>query len=158
MDEPQQKVADIINSTTIAMMTHVTSDGRLTAHPMATQDADFTGTVLFIAERDSDKVRDLESDPRVNLAYSGNGSWVSLAGTASIVDDEARLRDLWSTFTDAWLTGGPENPNNILIEVQADSAEYWDAPGSSKTVRLANLVTSAVKGERAEGDNDVVDF
>lgn len=158
MNDSQQKVADIITSTKIAMMTHVTVDGSLIAHPMATQDVDFTGTVLFIAERDSDKVRDLVSDPRVNLAYSSKGSWVSLAGTAHIVDDEARLRDLWSTFTDAWLEGGPDDPNNILIEVEAESAEYWDAPGGSKTVQLANLAKSAVKGERIEGDNDVVDY
>ena len=68
------------------------------------------------------------------------------------------MRELWNSFTDAWLEGGPDNPNNILIEVEAESAEYWDAPGNSKIVQLANLAKSAVKGERIEGDNDVVDF
>ncbi|NYF97796.1 pyridoxamine 5'-phosphate oxidase family protein [Janibacter cremeus] len=158
MNEEQQTVADIITSTKIAMMTHHSADGALIAHPMATQDVDFTGTVLFIAERGSDKVRDLVADPRVNLAYSGKGSWVSLAGKARIVDDEARLRELWGTFTGAWLEGGPDSPNNILIEVEAESAEYWDAPGSSRTVQLANLARSAIKGERIEGDHDVVDY
>lgn len=158
MNESQQKVADIISSTKIAMMTHVAEDGRLTAQPMATQDVEFTGTVLFIAERDSDKVRELTADPRVNLAYAGSGTWVSLAGTAHIVDDEARLRELWDTFTSAWLEGGPDNPNNILIEVEPESAEYWDAPGNSQIVQLANLATSAIKGERVEGERDVVDY
>ena len=57
--------------------------------------------------------------------------------------------DLWEksygkqVFTGAWLEGGPENPNNILIRVSADSAEYWDSPGS-KVTQVANLVKAKV--------------
>lgn len=157
-DEQHQKVAEIIKSARVAMMTQVDSTGRLVSHPMATQDVDFDGTVWFIAERSSDKVRDLTSNPQVNLAYSGNGAWVSLSGTARVVDDRARLEELWGTFTDTWMEGGPDNPENVLIEVTGDTAEYWDAPGGSKVIQLANLVRSAVKGERLEGDNEVVDL
>ena len=55
------------------------------------------------------------------MAYSGNGAWVSLSGTARIVNDTDKLRELWSSFTGSWLEGGPENPNNVLIEIDADS-------------------------------------
>ncbi|MCH8611929.1 pyridoxamine 5'-phosphate oxidase family protein [Arsenicicoccus dermatophilus] len=157
-DEQQQKVAEIIRSTRIAMMTHVDGTGRLVSHPMATQDVDFAGTVLFVAERHSQKCLDLQANPQVNLAYAGNGAWVSLSGTARIVDDTERLKELWGTFTDAWMEGGPDNPENVLVEVTGDTAEYWDAPGGSKVVQLANLVKAAVTGKRVEGDNEVVDL
>ncbi len=155
--DQQQKVHDLISSTRIAMLTSVGSDGALVSRPMATQDVEFDGDVWFISERDSVKVRNIAADPRVNVGYAGQGSWVSLAGTASVVDDPQRLEELWNTFTDAWLEGGPENPNNILIRVHADSAEYWDTPGS-KVTQLVNLVKAKATGQRFEGENEKVDL
>ncbi len=153
----QQKVHDLISSTRIAMLTSIDPDGRLVSKPMATQEVEFDGDVWFVAERDSHKARNIEARPQVNVAYSGKGSWVSLSGRASIVDDRAKLEEFWSAFTDAWMEGGPDNPNNILIRVEADSAEYWDTPGG-KVVQVANLVKAKLTGERYEGDNERVDL
>ncbi|WP_168582942.1 pyridoxamine 5'-phosphate oxidase family protein [Gephyromycinifex aptenodytis] len=158
MDDARATLIEIMKDTRIAMLTHQDRQGRLVSHPMATQDVDFDGTAYFITERDSDKVADLQANPAVNVAYSGKGSWVSLSGTARIVDDVAKLTELWSSFTGAWMDGGPENPNNILIVVEADTAEYWDSPGNSKVTQVANLVKSRVSGERVEGENEVVDL
>jgi general stress protein 26 len=124
---------------------------------MATQDVEFDGDVYFIAERSSHKVRNIERDPRVNVAYSGSGSWVSLSGDAVVLDDPERLAELWDTFTDAWMEGGPENPENVLIKVTASSAEYWDTP-NSKVVQVVNLVKAKVTGERYEPDNETVEL
>ena len=143
-NENIQKVRDIIKGTRIAMLTHVDEDGRLVSKPMATQEVDFDGTVRFIAERASDQGMDIQKNPNVNVAYSGNGAWVSLSGTARIVNDTDKLRELWSSFTGSWLEGGPENPNNVLIEIDADTAEYWDTPGGSKVTQVANLILSLI--------------
>jgi general stress protein 26 len=153
----QQKVRDLIKSTRLAMLTSIDPDGRLVSKPMATQDVEFDGDVWFIAERDSHKARNIMRNPNVNVGYASHDSWVSLAGTAEVVDDQAKLQELWNTFTDAWLEGGPENPNNVLIRVHGDSAEYWDTPGS-KVTQVANLVKAKVTGKRFEGDNETVDL
>ena len=157
--EGTQKVAELVKDIRVAMLTHTDSNGVLVSHPMATQEVEFDGDVLFIAERDSHKARDIaaQSPARVNVAYSSDSSWVSLSGTAEIVDDNAKLAELWNTFTGAWLEGGPDNPNNIIIKVSADSAEYWDSPGA-KVMQIANFVTAKVTGERFAGDNEVVDL
>jgi len=156
-DEQQQKVRDLIRGTRTAMLTSIDPDGRLVSKPMATQDVEFDGDVWFIAERASEKVRNIEARPEVNVAYSDNSSWLSLSGTASVVDDHARLEELWNTFTDAWMEGGPENPDNVLIKVDAHSAEYWDSPGS-KVTQVANLVKAKLTGRRFEGDHETVDL
>ena len=91
------------------------------------------------------------------MAYAGKGAWVSLSGTAQVVDDETKLAELWNTFTDAWLEGGPENPENILIKVSGETAEYWDTPGG-KVTQVVNLVKAKVTGRRFEGDNESVDL
>ena len=156
-DEQQQKVQDLIRSSRIAMLTSVSPDGSLISKPMANQDVDFDGDVWFISERTSQKVRNIEANPNVNVSYSDRSSWVSLAGKASVVDDHAKLTELWDTFTDAWMEGGPDNPNNVLIKVDGDSAEYWDSPGS-KVTQVVNLVKAKVTGKRFEGDNEKVDL
>lgn len=96
-DDQTQRVIDLISSSTIAMLTHVDPTGKLVSHPMATQETDFDGTVRFIAQRRSDKAVDLEARPEVNVSYSNNGSWVSLAGRAQVVHDRAKLEELWDS-------------------------------------------------------------
>ncbi len=156
-DESRDKVVELMQDSRIAMLTTTDADGRLTSRPMATQEADFDGTVRFITQRSNAFVTHLIERPHVNVAYSSGSSWVSLAGSARVLDDRAKLEDLWNTFTDAWLEGGPENPNNVLLEVDPDTAEYWASPGS-KVTQVVNLVKAKVTGERYEGDNEVVDL
>ncbi len=155
--DQQEKVHDLVKSTRVAMLTSIGPDGALVSKPMATQDVEFDGDVWFVAERASEKVRNITANPRVNVSYAGGSSWVSLSGTASVVDDPARLAELWNTFTDAWMEGGPDNPNNVLVKVDADTAEYWDSPGG-KVTQLVNLVKAKTTGKRFEGDNEKVDL
>ncbi|RLY94513.1 pyridoxamine 5'-phosphate oxidase [Kocuria tytonicola] len=157
-NENIDKVRSIIKGTGIAMLTHVDDHGHLISKPMATQEVDFDGTVRFIAERSSEQALSITQRPDVNVAYSGNGAWVSLSGRARIVNDTDKLRELWSSFSGSWLEGGPENPNNILIEVDGDTAEYWDSPGNSKVTQVANLLKAKVTGETVNGENEVVDL
>jgi general stress protein 26 len=156
-DDRQAQVRKLIKDTRLAMLTTIDEDERLVSKPMATQDVEFDGDVYFIAERSSHKVRNIQRDPRVNVAYSDSSAWVSLSGNAEVVDDQAKLSELWNTFTDAWLEGGPDNPENVLIKVTGGSAEYWDTP-NSKVVQVVNLVKAKVTGERFEGDNETVDL
>lgn len=157
MTEHQDKVRKLIKDSRVAMLTMLDPQGRIVSQPMATQDVEPDSDLWFIAERSSEKVANIRQDPRVNVSYSSSDSWVSVSGTAEVVDDNAKLKELWNTFTDAWMEGGPENPENILIKVSADTAEYWDSPGS-KVTQVANLLKSAVTGERYEGDNRTVDL
>jgi general stress protein 26 len=156
-EQHERKVRELVQKTRLAMLTSVDPDGRLVSMPMATQEVEFAGEIWFIAERESHKVRNITRNPQVNVAYSGNGSWVSVSGEAEVVDDAAKLAELWNTFTGAWLEGGPDNPNNILIHVSGTSAEYWDTPGS-KVVQVANLVKAKVTGDTYDADNASVNL
>lgn len=157
MTESHEKVRKLIKDSRIAMLSTIDEQGRIVSLPMATQDVEPDSDLWFIAERSSDKVANIRRDPRVNVSYSSSDSWVSVAGTAEVVDDPEKLKELWNTFTDAWMEGGPENPENILIKVSADTAEYWDSPGS-KVTQVVNLLKAKVTGERFEGDNRTVDL
>lgn len=151
------KVHDLIKDQRVAMMSNLNAEGRLVSRPMATQETEFDGNVWLFAEDGSEKVTELRADPRVNLAYTEQGAWVSLAGTAEIVHDPAKNAELWNDFAEAWFQAKPDDPKVVLIRVHADSAEYWDSPGKAAT--FLSIAKAKVTGERPEiGDNETVDL
>ncbi|WP_371682685.1 pyridoxamine 5'-phosphate oxidase family protein [Aeromicrobium sp. A1-2] len=62
---------------------------------------------------------------------------------------------MWSTFAEAWLPEGPEDPNAILIHVAAETAQYWDSPGGGVT-SLFNLAKSKITGQPYDGGDSAV--
>lgn len=155
--EQLNTVRAIIKGTRIAMLTTVDGDGALHSHPMTTQEAEFDGDCWFIASNESDTARQLLADPRVNLAYSGSSAWLSLAGTAEMVRDQAKKKELWNTFTEAWFTDGDTDPSVILIHVTVESAQYWDSPGRVAT--MVSMLKAKVTGtEPGAGDSASLDL
>ncbi len=156
-DEGTRKVAELIKGQRIAMLTSVGADATMLSRPMALQDVEFDGDLWFFAERDSRKVANITANPQVNVTVGSATTWVSLTGTAVVVDNPAKKRELWNEAVKAWFPDGPDDDGLVLLKVVADSAEYWDTPG-----RLATLVSYAkarVTGERFEGgENARVDM
>lgn len=151
---PEDTVRSIMESTRIASLTYLDNAGRLVATPMGTQKFDDPRTTYWITERDSDKVAHLRADPRVNVFYAGSDGYASLTGTARLVEDEARLEELWGFFTGAFMDGGPRDPNSALVEVTAETAQWWDTPGSVATV--VALVKAKVTGAETDlGDSGI---
>jgi general stress protein 26 len=148
-------VAEIMRETDIAVLTYQSRAGALVSTPMGMQDFEDPGTIWFITERSSDKVQALEADPRVNVSCSSKKGWVSLSGTAHVSDDQAKLEELWDASAGAFMSGGPEDPDNVLLRIDGDTAEYWENPGRlAIAVQMAKgLVTD---GEPDLGDNDTV--
>ncbi|WP_010203691.1 pyridoxamine 5'-phosphate oxidase family protein [Salinibacterium sp. PAMC 21357] len=141
-------IRSIMKSTRIAMLTTVKAGGALHSHPMTVQEADFDGDCWFLASESADAVQQLQAHPHVNVSYSGSGQWLSLAGTAEIVRDQAKKSELWSTFTDVWFEGGETDPSVVLIHVKADSAQYWESPG--KVATLVGVVAAKITGEEPQ--------
>jgi general stress protein 26 len=154
-DDQIGTVAEIMKDTDIAVLTYVSLEGALVSTPMGTQDFDEPRTTWFITERDTDKVRAIEADPRVNVSYSSKAGWVSLSGTARVSDDRRKLDELWDASAGAFMSGGPDDPSNVLLEVAGATAEYWESPGK---VNLAVQLAKGLVGDDQPdlGDNDTV--
>ena len=154
-DDQTGTVAEIMREADIAVLTYVSLDGALVSTPMGTQDFEDPGTTWFITERSSDKVRAIEADPRVNVAYSSKAGWVSLSGTADVSDDRAKLDELWDASAGAFMSGGPDDPDNVLLRIDGATAEYWESPGKvGAAIQMAKgLLTDS---EPDLGDNDTV--
>jgi general stress protein 26 len=157
-DDQTHKVAELLRGERFAFLTTTAPDGTLTSRPMALQEVEFDGDLWFFAERNSRKMSHLLAHPQVNVAAGSGGSWVSLTGQATVVDDVGRKRELWNSAVEAWFPQGPDDGSVVLLKVEGTSAEYWDSPGG----RLATLISFAkakVTGERIDaGENETVDL
>ncbi len=157
-DDGTATVARLLEDNRLGMLTTVAPDGTLTARPMALQEVEFDGDLWFFAERGSRKVAHIHSDPRVNVAVGSGGTWVSLAGTADLVEDVEKKKELWSAAVGAWLPQGPESLESVLLRVRAHSAEYWDNP-SGRVATLLSFAKAKVTGQRYEGgENERVEL
>lgn len=86
----------------------------------------------------------MQRDRQVSVAYSHpSDRWISVSGSATLVRDSSRQRELWNPFVQAWFPGGPDDPSVALLRVQVTDAEYWEAPGG-KVVQLFKIMRSAV--------------
>lgn len=151
---------ELIKDIHFGMFTTRHANGHLHSRPMTTQNRaiDEDDSLWFFMPRLGEPVADLEQSPEVNIAYadSAKDSYVSVSGTACIVDDMATKRRLWSKWNEAYFPKGVEDPDVALVRVRITHADYWDVH-ANKLVQLIRMARAVVTGhpphdlgERAE--------
>lgn len=139
------KVAELTKKARIAILTTTDASGALVSRPLAMQNTEFDGQLWFFTADPSPKVDDIREHPSVNVAFEAGNGWVSVAGTASVSRDQAKIDELWNKFAEAWFEKGREDPAVALIRVDADTVEYW-APDEPRAVTLLKMVGAMVTG------------
>jgi general stress protein 26 len=140
-----EKVAELVKDARIAMLTTVDADGKLVSRPMGLQEVAFDGDLWFFADEASHEVAEIKAHPAVNVSFSNpsHNEWTSVAGNGEIVKDRAKAEELWNPLLNAWFVDGLDTPGLVLIKVHADTAEYWDGPGS-KVLTLIGMIRQAI--------------
>lgn len=148
--DARAKLWDLIKDIRFAMFTTRHSNGHLHSRPMTTQNSklDEDRSLWFFMSRKSEPVADLAGDSTVNVVYAdpGEDSYVSVSGTAVVVEDMARKERLWSKMAQAWFPGGSADPDLALVCVTISHANYWDVE-ESKVVQLYKMAKAAVTGK-----------
>jgi general stress protein 26 len=155
-DNGAAHVHELIKDQRTAILTTVhDASGTLAARPMACQQADPEGTLWFLAFADSEKAEEISRRPGVNVAFTEEGRWVSVSGTAQVLSDPTRARELWNDFAEAWFRCEPDDPRVAVIRVDGQCAEYWGSPGKVGT--LVGVLKAKVTGDRPDdGENETV--
>lgn len=157
-DDAIAKVAELMQGVRIAMLANLSADGKIVSRPMGVQEVEFDGDLWFFTYEDSEKVRELQANPSCNVAFNSKNSWVSLSGTAELVNDTDKAKQLWQPLLKAWFPNGLETPGLRLLKIHADSAEYWDT-SSNKLISLFGAAKAMAAGKGAQGgENKVVDL
>jgi general stress protein 26 len=144
---------NLIKDTKFCMLSHRHGDGSLHAHPMTTQNRELgeDGCLYFFMSRASEVGQRVRDDPNVNLAYANrdDDTWVSITGTARVIEDAQKKRELFGTMDKAWFPDGPDSPELELVEVRIDEAEYWNVK-ENKLLQLLKMGKAAATGSRPQ--------
>lgn len=126
--DPVKKLRKLIKNVRVAMLTTVAGDGALRSRPMAIPEADVEGELWFFTCYHSGKSEEIRDNQKVNVSYASpkNDRFVSVCGTASLVRDPERIKELWRGQYKEWFPEGRKDPDLALLRVTIDRAEYWD--------------------------------
>jgi len=149
------KLYEMIGEIEVAMLTTRRPDGHLESRAMANQKRAAGADLWFVTADFSSKLRDIEHDPHVNLAYYKDRTreWVSVSGLARISRDRAIIRQLYATDWKAWFPnegdprhGTPDDPRLVLIGVEVHSAVFLEVDKPQPVV-LYEMVKGWIQGK-----------
>ena len=147
-----QKIGELIKDICITMMTTAAPDGSFDSRPMATQKTGtFDGTVWFLTRQESGKVQEIEQDAHVSLVYAdpSNSKYVAAKGRARISSDRSKIHELWNPMYKAWFPEGEDDPSIVILSVEIEEAQYWEA-SSSKLILGMKYLAAAVTGGKVD--------
>lgn len=145
LDDLSKRVKDV----KFGMFTTSDDENRMTSRPLTLQQIDEAGTMWFFVSDEEEFTTHLVHNPSVNVSFADvdDHVYVSVAGRAALVRDRAKMEQLWKPSVKAWFPEGLDDPHLALLEVQIQSAEYWDT-GNSKMVSLFAMAKAALTGKR----------
>jgi general stress protein 26 len=143
-DDHVERVWELAKRIGIAMF--VTWDGeQQRARPLAATVSKEEGAIYFLTDVNGQKDDQVAEFPHVSVSFADHKSskYVALTGTATVSNDRARIKELWSPFAKAWWDS-PEDPAIRVIKVTPQDAEFWDSPG--RLVTTISMLAAAVTG------------
>lgn len=151
-DEHVERIWELAKRIGIAMF--VTWDGKeQRARPLAATVEKDEGAIYFLTDVNGDKDAQIAEFPHVSVSFADHKHYkfVALSGKATISNDRAKIKQLWSPFAKAWWDS-PEDPAIRVIKVVPQDAELWDSPG--RIVTTISMLAAAVTGRSPKiGEN-----
>ena len=146
-----EKLKELLKGINFAMLTTTTTNGPLRSRPMTILQAEGDEPLWFFTHAASQKLGEIAEHAEVNLSYMSDSGerYISISGTATVLQDRQKIRQLWNPIFKALYPGGADDPNLVLLQLDVHDAEYWDAP-SSKMVQIAGFVKAVATGQRYE--------
>lgn len=149
IDEQKEHLRQLLGKFSTAMLVTHGSQGSLHARPMALATIDEDCTIWFITQRESAKAHEVESDTRVQIICQKDFSaYISLSGHATLVDDRAKVEEIWKETFKIWFPEGKNDPEIVLISVIPADGEYWDNSGFNKVRYMVESATAYMTGRK----------
>ena len=156
-DQDALKVIEIIKDVRIGMFT-THAEGGLISRPLTVAEVTSEGDLWFFSTSASDIVGEIKRRSETNVSFAGNNTWVSVRGTASVVLEVEKKRELWNPMVEAFATEGPDSLNTVLIHVASDAAEYWENPGGAASLAIGWVKHKFTGRSAKPGDSAAVEL
>jgi general stress protein 26 len=83
---------------------------------------------------------------------------VAVNGSARVLRDPDKARQLWNVEQLAYYPDGPEDMRLALLRVQMERIEYWLAPGHGAHLMAAARAALTGRPAGIVGENRIVEF
>jgi len=127
-----ERIWALMNRSRTCMLATRSGDA-IRARPMAVHLAPAENAVYFLTDERHYKDEEIAADPNVCLAFADDGGddYVSVSGRATVTNDRAKIKELWSLPAKArW--DSADDPHIRLLTVRPTDAEFWD--GENKVI------------------------
>jgi general stress protein 26 len=157
-EQDVERVWELMKSISFCLLTNW--DGHiLHSRPMGPVLRHEENAIYFFTDASAHKDDEIARFPQVCLGFADTSSqkYVSVSGTAEIMADVDKMKELWTISAKAWWRSA-DNPDVRLIKVTPQQAEFWDAPGNlMSNLRIA---LSLMKGRPPShiGEHQKVSF
>lgn len=144
--EAKKKFREMVDEIKTTMFVTNLSKKPLDAAPMYTKKVDESGNLWFLSSKNSDHNHNLLQDSSCQLFFSdGKSNFLSVYGSAEIIDNGDTIESLYSKMDNAYFDG-PDDPQIRAIKFSPSEAAYWSADGG-KLVTLFKMGVAAVTGK-----------
>ncbi|MEJ2880905.1 pyridoxamine 5'-phosphate oxidase family protein [Pedobacter sp. GR22-6] len=114
--------------------------------PMTIQQVDEAGNLWIMSANDSSTNQEVALDANVKLYFQGSkhSDFLYLTAQATIEDDKAKVKELWSPLLKTWFTEGEDDPRISLLKVVPHTGYYWDNKHGNVVAGIKMLVGAAI--------------
>jgi len=151
--ERREKLIDLVEDFSNAMLCTRTLKGQLRSRPMAIGQVTDEGDIFFVTAVDTAKAAEINFDEDVAITCQGDSRFVSASGKAELINDRELIRELYQKSWDAWFENGADDPTIRLLRVSTDIAEYWDYSGAN-ALKFLWTAGKAVVGDETIDSSD----
>jgi general stress protein 26 len=156
-----EKLIEMVKDARVCMLITIEKNAEnLSGRPMSISKIDGDGTIWFFTKESSYKVDEIEESKKVSIAITNvsSNNYLMIHGSATLVKDKTKMKELWSSLLKAWFPLGLEDPDMVLIKVTPNEVNYWDG-SSSKMVVLFNMLKAIATGKEFEqGEHGKINF
>ncbi len=145
--EAIKKFKEITDHQGLCMMVTDLNNHPNNSRPMSVGEVDDEGNFWLLTLITTDKVHDLQRDPRCYLYFMNpsDQEFLSVLGTVELVNDKARKKELWKPIAKAWVPDGVDDPDLRALKVTPKEGYYWDTK-DGKVVAAFKIAVAAFSG------------
>lgn len=143
-----EKIRSLLKDFPTAMLITHGNRGRLHARPMAVAEVRDDCALWFITGENTSIAWEVSSRKQAHVVFQNDqGAYLSISGTATLVHDRDRVKELWKEPLRVWFPGGIDDPSLVLVLFHPERAEYWDHSGLNKISYLWEAARACVSGK-----------
>lgn len=114
--------------------------------PMTIQQVDGDGVIWILSASDSHTNQEIAVNPEVKLYFQGSAhsDFLYLNARATIVNDKAKIKELWKPILKTWFTAGENDPRISVLKIEPSEGYYWDNKHGNAIAGIKMLIGAAI--------------